>query len=518
LRSSARRPRAAVFRLDAGASIGGGHAVRCLALADVLSEDAWQCTFVVAEEGLALMQRLAAGRHDVVGVAQAEALRPGPLIAAVPRGCDLLATDHYGWSAEQERECRGWARRILAIDDLCDRPHDCDLLLDVSLERGPGQYAALLPRECRLLLGPGYALLRREFAACRAGGAQPSKTASPPRVFVNFGLLDARNFAEQTLDALERIAFQGAVDLVLGASSPHLARVQGRVRGAAASISLHVEPPDVVALMARADLAVGAAGGSVWERCCLGLPSLVVTAAANQEHNARTLAARGACALLNVPEEGIAPALADALARLLHDRAGLERMAVAARAVTDGRGARRVALAAGPEPTRHGGYVTLRRLTPEDTERTYRWQQHPDIRRYARNPRPPPWEEHVAWVARKLSDPGCVLDIIEHDAAPAGVVRLDRIERPGSEAAYEVSIYVAPELTGRGIGAAALTALRRIAPEAMLVGHVLPANAASHALFSTAGYVWQDGAYVSAPRPASAATRAPASGAHPEAG
>jgi len=517
LRSSARRPRAAVFRLDAGASIGGGHAVRCLALADALGENAWRCTFAVADEGVDLMRRVADGRYQVVPIAQAQALDPGRLRAAIPGGCDLLVTDHYDWSAKQERSCRGWARHILAIDDLCDRPHDCDVLLDVGIGREPGQYASLLPRACRLLLGPGYAPLRREFAARRESSAGRPKTGAPPRVFVNFGLLDAGNFAGRTLEALERIGFQGAVDLVLGASSAHLARVQARVRDAAGTVRLHVEPPGIVTLMADADLAVGAAGGSAWERCCLGLPSLVVTVAPNQEHNARTLAERGACEVLSAPEERFVPALADALARLLRDRAALESMASAARAVTDGRGARRVALAIDPESAQDGGQVTLRRLAPEDIERTYRWQQHPDIRRYARDPRPPTWAEHTAWVTRELSDPGCVLDIVEHDATPAGVVRLDRIEREGADAAYEVSIYVAPELTGRGIGAAALKALRRMAPEAVLVAHVLPANTASHALFAAAGYVLQDGVYVSAPGPA-AAVHTLAPGTRPKAG
>jgi RimJ/RimL family protein N-acetyltransferase len=97
-----------------------------------------------------------------------------------------------------------------------------------------------------------------------------------------------------------------------------------------------------------------------------------------------------------------------------------------------------------------------------------------------------------------------VLDMVLHDGAAAGVVRLDRVERPGSDVACEVSIYVAPDIHGRGVGAAALAALRRLVPDAVLIAHVLPENAASQVLFAKAGYVLDDGVYVSAPAPARA--------------
>jgi UDP-2,4-diacetamido-2,4,6-trideoxy-beta-L-altropyranose hydrolase len=464
--------------------------VRCSALADALGDDGWHCAFVVAEPGLPIVGRLVAPRHEVLSIPRAMALEPAATRAAAP-GCELLVVDHYGWSAPQEAACRGWARRILAIDDLADRPHDCDVLLDMSIEhdRAP---AGRGPQ----LLGPGFALLRNAFAECRLRMHRRRRAAAPERVFVSFGLMDENNLTEQTLRALQDAAFPGAVDIVLGSQSPHLARVESIAHGSPLKARVHVEPDDIVALMAGADFAFGAAGGSAWERCCLGVPSIAVTAAANQQRNARALAARGACRVV----ERLSP---EALA-LLRDPAAVERMALLAGAITDGRGARRAALALRPERSRQGGEVTLRRLAPGDTDLTHRWQQHPATRRHARNPAPPSREEHLAWLTSKLGDPGCVLDMVLHDGAAAGVVRLDRVERPGSDVACEVSIYVAPDIHGRGVGAAALAALRRLVPDAVLIAHVLPENAASQVLFAKAGYVLDDGVYVSAPAPARA--------------
>ena len=454
--------------------------MRCSALADALKEDGWHCTFVVAEAGAAAVRRLAESRHQVVTIPEKMALDAAAASDAAG-ACDLLVVDHYEWSAPQETACRPWARRILVIDDLEDRSHDCDLLLDMSLETA----------RRKGLLGPGFALLRSAFAELRLGLDRRARSAPPERLFVNFGLMDDVNLTERTLDVLQEARYPGTVDVVLGSQARHLARIEERARRASRKVRLHVEPPDIAALMASADFAIGAAGGSSWERCCLALPSIAVRAASNQERNARALYAAGASLL--------AESLSAEVLDVLQDRAAVERMAAAASAITDGRGARRVALALRPERASDGGQVTLRRLGSGDAGLTHEWQRHPATRRYARNPAAPSLEEHSAWLARKLGDPGCVIDMVLHDGRPAGVVRADRLQRPDGQTACEVSIYIAPELHGRGVGLAALAALRRLVPEAVLVANVLQENSVSHRLFVKSGYVLDNGAYISAP-------------------
>lgn len=492
-------PQIAVFRLDAGASVGGGHAVRCLALANALAQRAWQCCFAVAESGAEMVRRIVGARHAVTTIPDAKAYEAAALMAVEGTGCALLVIDHYDWAETQEAACRGWASRILVLDDLADRRHDCDVLLDPSLDRKAAHCRRLVPANCRILSGPGFALLREEFATGRMNSDRTWLSLSPTRIFVNFGLVDAKDLTGRTLTALERVGFEGAVDIVLGSTSPYLARVRNAAARAGARIGIHVEPNNLASLMASADLAVGAAGGSAWERCCLGLPSVVAAAASNQEHNARTLEKLGAIELVTESDADLARGIERALARLLQDPPRIDRMSIAAAAVTDGRGAARVALALDPEVTQLGGQVTLRRLTPDDVELTYQWQLHPATRSFARSRPPPSHTEHVNWIGRKLAELGCVLDIIEYNGAPAGVLRLDRRMGIAAGEVCEVSIYIAPELGGRGIGGAALAALRRIAPRAVLIAHVLPENKASHALFSKAGYFFQDGKYIHNP-------------------
>ena len=494
MRSPPSEPRSAVFRLDAGPVIGGGHAVRCSALADALALQFWHCTFAVASPGAETIRRLVGRRHDVQALPEGAEVDAAALVSSHPP-CDLLVVDHYGWSAAEERACRGWARRIAVIDDLCDRDRDCDVLVNVGLDRKPDDYATFVPTDCRVLTGPGYALLRQQFANRRILRCGERKGVA--RVIVSFGLADTQNFSERALEALLAAGFSGKVDLVVGRDFPHLARVDAAARHGTLLLEVHVEPEDVASLVAAADLAIGAAGGSVWERCCLAVPSVVLSAAPNQDRNARSLAVRGACELA---QDGDLAAL---LERLLHDPARIAGMASTAAAFTDGRGAARVVLAVDPEVTAKGRRVGLRRVTSDDAAQLYDWQRRPETRRHARNREVPSAAEHEAWLARKLSDPGCVLDLIEHEGVPAGSVRLDRTPPRGQRPACEVSIYVAPHLYGQGIGSAALAALRRLAPNVDLVAHVLPGNTASHALFAKAGYSLEHDLYISRPTTAS---------------
>jgi UDP-2,4-diacetamido-2,4,6-trideoxy-beta-L-altropyranose hydrolase len=484
--------RLAIFRFDANPAIGGGHAIRCLTFIKTLNAEGWRCKIVTTDTSIEALRDFSSDGSEIVTIPQSASREIGPLLATHTEGCELLVIDHYDWSTTQESRCRAWARRLFVMDDLHDRSHDCDFLLDPGIDRTPEDYARLVADNCHLLLNPGYALIRQEFTMHRLMQPAVSPRDKPRNLFLNFGLLDTGNLTERTLVALEKIKFGGNLDIVMGAASPHLDRVRRYLAISTLRSVLHINPINLVELMSRADLAIGAAGGSVWERCCLGLPSLVLIAAQNQSFNARALAEVGACDWVTADDAG---ALATYLASLLEQPDRLGEMAAAARRLTDGLGARRAMIAVTPEKTRHGGEVGLRRTTLADAELMLQWQRHPLTRRYARNAQVPESTEHRKWLNHKLQDPACVFNIIEYQNKPAGVLRLDRVR----DFAFEVSIYLDPDQTGRGIGHAALGAARRLLPEAILLAHVLAENKASYALFQAAGYRLEGDLYVKHP-------------------
>lgn len=256
---------------------------------------------------------------------------------------DWLVVDHYGLDVRWERALRGSCARLMVIDDLADRLHDCDLLLDQSLGRMAADYAGLIPEGATALTGPGYALLRPEFARLR--GESLARRAEPKleRLLVTFGGVDKDNVTTRVLDALDASPLPETVrvTVVMGPRAPWLEAVRSRAARMRHPIEVLVGVRDMARLMAESDLAIGAGGTTTWERCALGLPSLTLVLAANQEWITQNAEQAGATIAVGTVEE-----LGKALGALLsvNDPGGsLARLALAAAEVTDGAGVDRLA-------------------------------------------------------------------------------------------------------------------------------------------------------------------------------
>jgi UDP-2,4-diacetamido-2,4,6-trideoxy-beta-L-altropyranose hydrolase len=332
----------ALFRCDAAPLIGGGHAMRCLSLATALEAVGWKILFA----------SLAGSAQTVPGLARVERidLRAGEdagelQTALAGRGIDLLVVDSYRLGAAYETACRAFAACILAIDDLADRAHDCDFLLDQTLGRAPGDYAKLLPPGCRLLVGTDYALLRPAFAAARVASLEARKRREAKRVLVSFGASDPYGFAPRVAEALLAATKDLAIDVVPdGAGRDACAQLAEQHAG---RLQVHFAVEAMERLMATADIAVGAAGTMSWERCAMGLPSVVVVTADNQRLIAERVIAAGAAVGAGDWTTAQPDAIAQAVLELAGDNARRNAMVQAAARIVDAGGALRVAQAVG---------------------------------------------------------------------------------------------------------------------------------------------------------------------------
>lgn len=335
--------------------------MRCLALANVLRARGARVRFVTRQIS-AHLRALAADRGHALTILP-EACEPGALddlahshwlgmsqradadltraeLAGVH--VDWLVVDHYALDARWESAVRPGAASILAIDDLADRDHDCDALLDQNLHEDlPGRYAGKVPPRCRLLLGPTYALLREEFARLRV--SLRTRDGVVRRILVLMGGIDQHNLTGLAVDAISRLPGRIAVDVVVGAS--HAARESIAALCRRHGYALHVQPPNVGELMAAADLAIGACGSTAWERCCLGLPTICLTEAENQASICAALQTAGAVVNLGNAHGVNAGDLAVALGSLLGEPRSLMAMSERAAGLADGNGAERVASA-----------------------------------------------------------------------------------------------------------------------------------------------------------------------------
>lgn len=352
------------FRTDAALWIGTGHVMRCLTLADALSAAGHDCHFICRSHRGHLLDVIHGRGYTTTAlpaaVQQAEPMsgshanwlgvsaeQDAADTAAVlqPMDCDWLVVDHYALDTQWESSMRACCRHVLVIDDLADRAHDCDLLLDQTYSRRPEDYRSLVPATAQLLCGSANALLRPDFAAQRE--ASLARRASQPyplhRILVSMGGVDADNATAEVLRGLAAIprADALAVTVIMGGQAPWLGEVRQLSQSLALDVTVLVDVSDMASLMAQADLAIGAAGATAWERCCLGLPSLMAVLADNQRLVAEGLHAAGAVQLLP-PVNSLAASLPGLLEVLVADPEQLQQMSRCAAALVDGGGARRV--------------------------------------------------------------------------------------------------------------------------------------------------------------------------------
>ncbi|MBT2300800.1 UDP-2,4-diacetamido-2,4,6-trideoxy-beta-L-altropyranose hydrolase [Variovorax paradoxus] len=355
-----------VFRADASLQIGTGHVMRCLTLAAALRLEGADCRFVcrghpghlanlIRDRGFAVTvlpmgtldpSRLAVAAHDAwLGcdwnsdaaqtIAALQGIRP-----------DWIVVDHYALEAGWEQALAAHAGAMLVIDDLADRDHRCELLLDQNVGRDGAHYAGRVSAGCEVLAGPRYALLRPEFAAMRAYSLERRRDMHVQHLLISLGGVDQANVTGALLEALRACALPAdlRICVVMGSAAPWLAEVQDVAARMPWPTQVRANVQDMALLMADSDLALGAAGATSWERCCLGLPSIVVALAANQRGILKALHEAGAAAALADRQDGAGPDLA-ALPHLLQSAmvpSTLRRLSTTAERIVDGLGTGRV--------------------------------------------------------------------------------------------------------------------------------------------------------------------------------
>lgn len=349
------------FRVDASVRMGLGHLMRCRTLAAALRERGAKVHFICREHPGNRIAQLMAERYQVtplpappvvhtgdedyaawLGVTQAQ--DANETIAALtkePTRYDWLIVDHYRLDADWERALRATVGRLLIIDDLANRRHDCDLLVDQNYAKNPSmRYHGLVSGQGQLRLGPRYALLRPEFAQIRQ--ARAPRDGHVQRLFLFFGGTDLHNITSRALKALSHPALESlTVDLLIGPNNPHCDALVAQA-AKRPNTTLHLPRPDLAELMAQADLAVAAGGTSIWERCCLGLPSVVISIAENQRTACEALGEDNLIVYAGHKDRFSVKNLQYTLQTLINDPEHLRKLSHSGRNIVDGRGTDRV--------------------------------------------------------------------------------------------------------------------------------------------------------------------------------
>lgn len=469
-----------LFRADAGEAAGSGHVMRSLALAHAVAARGAAVTLMAPDVPAAVEAAASAGVAFV-------GLRGGaePIGAASAAASEWTVVDGYGFDAPYRAAIRAAGSRVAAIDD---DGRCATEALDAVLNQNPSAWRIpyRLPPDSRVLLGTRFALLAPAFAALPPPG---DVAPSARRLLVTFGGSDPSRLTPAALDALDRApaeAFDTTV--VVGAGNSRRdeigARVDAMARGGRAIRTVSATPAAMARLMSRADMAIAAAGTTLWELAAAGVPALVVTVAANQVAPAKAAETIGSVQLLGGRDNVTSAVMGDALMALATHARRRATMRERGRLMIDGQGAARVAAAMlNPQ----AGWQVAR-ARPEDALVMWEINGNPDARAQSFSTAAIPLADHLAWYSRKLTDPASAMFTISRDEVVAGVIRYDRT----GDAAL-LSYALAPAFRGQGLGTQLLRETTGPARDALGVsrieGLVLERNAASSGAFTNAGFV-----------------------------
>ncbi|ANO31846.1 UDP-2,4-diacetamido-2,4,6-trideoxy-beta-L-altropyranose hydrolase [Vibrio breoganii] len=481
-----------VFRVDASIYIGSGHVMRCLVLADELVAQGHRVCFAcLPQEGdmITFIQNRSyevisltspgqsippTSNEDYLGWLQRPVEVDAHNFIDLVGKADVVVTDHYAIGCKWQTIVRHkLSCKLVAIDDL-KRLHDSDLIIDQTFGRESLEYLYA----STVLAGSQYSLISPLFARVREKALEKTTCSARIKVLVTMGGIDAPNATIRVLKCLSQ-RVDADFTVLLGPRSPHFHKVKAFC-SEYENIS-HIDfVEDMPHLMLQHDMAIGAPGSTTWERASLGLPSIIIPLAPNQNEIGAKLDTCNIAirvSLLNLEDE-----LPKAYVRLIEDWPAYRSRNFK---LCDGRG---VKMAVGTINRVCGlsQSLHLEKATDTDIDLVYQWQCHPNTRKYALNTQLPSWDEHVKWMSDKIESLNSLFYIAKEEVGgkPLGVYRLDRI----SSNNYLVSIFVAPDCYRQGVATRILQVSDIVHSDLTLHATVLEANTASQALFEQAGY------------------------------
>lgn len=340
-----------LFRADASITLGKGHIMRCLTIADELKAHGAQCVFICREQagdaidfirnhGFSVhpLPKLSDNKQTTCDLEEdRDALDSIAYLKTWQP--DLVIVDHYSLSSKWETKVNKYCRNIMVIDDLANRTHNCSILIDQGLNRIKDDYSQLVNKQCNLLIGQYYSMLRQEFSQLRPYSLKRRTPFAINHILITMGGTDEPNATGQVLDALvqSKLPKDCLITIIMGSKAPWLNNIKRQANNLPWQTRVLVDVSNMATLMADSDLAIGAVGGTAWERCCLGLPTLMVILADNQKAGAYALESSGAAQLIGTPDL-IKNTLPGTLEKLLENPQMLSKMSLYARKITNGHG------------------------------------------------------------------------------------------------------------------------------------------------------------------------------------
>jgi len=495
-----------VFRTDSSIIMGSGHVIRCLTLAKELKNNGANIIFICrGHEGnlnklisnkafqvielpepenmeCSFNKKEGDNYEEWIGVSQKEDAEETIKYLGTDQP-DWIIVDHYGLDEVWEKTLRPHVGKVMVIDDLANRRHDCDLLLDHNwFEDKNSRYIKLVPAGCTQLLGPEYVLLRPEFAEAR--NKLKLRNGVLKRIYVFFGGSDPYNLTGMTLRALSEPKLSHlVVDVVIGENNPHRDELKKLVL-TRPHTHLHIQVDNMASIMGQADLAVGSGGMNTWERICLGLPSVVIGFATNHKVQLNDLDKNGYINYLGDFKSVTQSSIARQIHKMINDFSDYNNQIDYLYKIVDSNGVKKTRLWVNGNLLKQNWDV--KSATYNDAALYWDWANDKEVRKNAINKKPISWEEHLTWFNKKIKDKNSLLYLIFCNDRPIGQVRFDD-EGDFSRIDYSISRQYRSRKLGKRLLDLAIKEFRKNSNQKIL-GEVLSSNIASAKTFESLGF------------------------------
>ncbi len=484
-----------IIRVDSSLEIGTGHVMRCLTLADTCKKKGADVQFICRNHPGNLIENIQGKGYivhvlevvDTIDLELDNVYWLGTTQEKDANEChtilqkilpDWLIVDHYAIDYIWQSKLKDACKKIMVIDDLADRQHYCDLLLDQTFGRKQKDYQNLVSENCQMLLGSEYALLRPEFSEWRVFSLRRRAKLKFKRLLVTMGGVDPNNFTGQVLEVLKQCDLPKDLEItiILGGGSLHLNEIKKLSREMPWLTQVKIDVTNMAEIMSNSDLSIGAAGTTTWERCCVGLPCIQLVIADNQITIADALSANNAVRAIRKPLD-IKKSIVDILPKL-------NKISLIASFMTQGGGAKVVvdAMISKYIPDEE---VKLVPVTTDDSDFIYSLQTI-RTRKYFRNTIVPSQKEHQAWYQKIINSSDAIIFLISINGKNVGMLRIDGLIFNDE---IEVSVIVMETFSGQGYAKSAVQKLLALLTNRTIKSIIHKENIASKRLFENIGFI-----------------------------
>ncbi|MDC1418102.1 UDP-2,4-diacetamido-2,4,6-trideoxy-beta-L-altropyranose hydrolase [Candidatus Thioglobus sp.] len=488
-----------IIRATASKKMGSGHIMRCITLAEELSKKNDNIIEFVTQKYPENLDDLIKKKGFIVHSIDASISRNEEGIvseifeqekdaydtinAIKSQKIDWVIIDHYSIDYNWQEKLRPYTKKIMAIDDLANRKHNCDILLDQNYSSNEMRYENFVKSDTVKLLGPRFALLRKEFYELRK--KRKKIISKVKRVFIFFGGSDSDNLTSKSIKIFSKPDLSYLdLDVVIGSINPHKKEVSALV-AAHSNAKLHIQVDNIAELMSDADIALCAGGSSTWERMSVGLPSIVVTIADNQDKLSNDLDKDGYINWLGRINKVNFMMIEDALRHVILNPQQLELQSQKCKSLVDSLGSKRVSnLLLGDIKAKE---LQLREANRKDCQLYWYWVNDPLVRENAYHQHNITIEEHQIWFRKQLNNPNVIMLVVESEFGPAGQVRFDY-----TNSNCIISYSIAKQFRGFGLGKTIINKAISYLPHKQtftIIAKVRESNIPSRKIFENIGFL-----------------------------